>query len=128
MAISVAVAGASGYAGGEALRLLLDHPNIEVGAVTGHSSAGDRLGDHHPHLLPLADRVLEPTNADSLAGHDVVILALLHGSSDSIGCALYPDMLVLSSCVDFLLITSPVWYRNYDSLNSVSRCYEMTDS
>ena len=59
--ITVAVAGASGYAGGEALRLLLGHPEVEVGAVTAASSAGARLGTVHPDLLPLADRVLAET-------------------------------------------------------------------
>ena len=57
--IRAAVAGASGYAGGEILRLLLAHPQFEVGAVTAASSAGERLGGVHPHLVPLADRVLE---------------------------------------------------------------------
>src|SRR5690625_7966255 len=90
MAISVAVAGASGYAGGEALRLALNHPEIEIGALTGHSSAGDRLGLHHPHLVPLADRIIEPTTAQTLSGHDAVILALPHGASGPIAKDLDP--------------------------------------
>ena len=57
----VAVAGASGYAGGEVLRLLLAHPDVEIGALTGGSNAGERLGVLQPHLVPLADRVLEET-------------------------------------------------------------------
>lgn len=61
MAVRAAVAGASGYAGGELLRLLLTHPGVEIGALTGNSNAGQRLGALQPHLLPLADRVLEPT-------------------------------------------------------------------
>ena len=55
------MAGASGYAGGEILRLLLGHPEVEIGALTAGSSAGTRLGDVHPHLTPLADRVVEDT-------------------------------------------------------------------
>ena len=57
----VAVAGASGYAGGELLRHLLGHPDVEIGALTGASNAGQPLGGLQPHLVPLADRVLEPT-------------------------------------------------------------------
>ena len=76
MSITVAVAGASGYAGGELLRLLLAHPGVEIGALTADSSAGSRLGAHQPHLAPLLDRVIEPTTAEVLAGHDVVFLAL----------------------------------------------------
>src|ERR1044072_6252314 len=81
MAIRAAVAGASGYAGGEVLRLLLAHPEVEIGALTGNANAGQPLGSLQPHLLPLADRVLEPTGAEALAGHDVVFLALPPGRS-----------------------------------------------
>ncbi|MET0693388.1 MAG: N-acetyl-gamma-glutamyl-phosphate reductase, partial [Propionibacteriaceae bacterium] len=56
MSIRVAVAGATGYAGGELLRLLSGHPEVEIGAVTAGTSAGSRLGAHQPHLVPLADR------------------------------------------------------------------------
>ena len=71
MSITVAVSGASGYAGGEALRLLSGHPEVEIGAVTAHSQAGERLGALQPHLHALADRILEPTTADVLAGAGV---------------------------------------------------------
>src|SRR3954470_10460412 len=79
--ITVAVAGASGYAGGEVLRLLLGHPGVRIGAVTGSSNAGQALGTLQPHLVPLADRVLEQTTVEVLSGHDVVFLALPHGES-----------------------------------------------
>ena len=58
MTFTVAVAGASGYAGGEILRLLLDHPQARIGTLTAHSNAGTPLGEHHPHLVDLADGVL----------------------------------------------------------------------
>ena len=67
MSITVAVSGASGYAGGEALRLLSRHPEVQIGAVTAHSQAGERLGALQPHLHALADRVLEGTEADEEA-------------------------------------------------------------
>ncbi len=93
---SVAVAGASGYAGGEILRLLLGHPayadgSMTIGALTAAASAGTRIFEHHPHLLPLADRVLEPTAPDVLGGHDVVFLALPHGHSAALAEELGPD-------------------------------------
>src|ERR1700704_2694859 len=69
---SVAVAGASGYAGGEILRLT-------VGARTAAASVGTTVAEHHPHLIPLAGRVLDATDVDVLTGHDVVFLALPHG-------------------------------------------------
>ena len=66
--VRIAVAGASGYAGGELLRLLLAHPQVEIGALTAASNAGEKLGVLQPHLLPLADRVLEPTTIEVLGG------------------------------------------------------------
>ncbi|MFT2675567.1 N-acetyl-gamma-glutamyl-phosphate reductase, partial [Escherichia coli] len=54
MTLSVAVSGASGYAGGEILRLLADHPDVEIRTVTTHANAGQPLISHQPHLRSLA--------------------------------------------------------------------------
>ncbi|MET9540940.1 N-acetyl-gamma-glutamyl-phosphate reductase [Streptomyces sp. NPDC006553] len=115
MTVRVAVAGASGYAGGELLRLLLAHPHVEIGALTGHSNAGQRLGALQPHLLPLADRVLVPTTADELAGHDVVFLALPHGQSAAVAEQLGPDVLVVDMGADFRLREPADWETYYGS-------------
>jgi N-acetyl-gamma-glutamyl-phosphate reductase len=88
MPYSVAVAGATGYAGGEVLRLLLSHPAFDAGAVTAGESAGDPLGRHQPHLPALADRVVEATGPAALARHDAVVLALPHGRSAPVAAAL----------------------------------------
>lgn len=113
MVLSAAVAGASGYAGGELLRILLAHPEFEVGAVTAHTSAGDRLSRHHPHLPPLAERILQPTTADALAGHDVVALALPHGASAEIADQLPDDVLVLDCGADHRLTDPEAWKQFY---------------
>ncbi|MGV2919253.1 N-acetyl-gamma-glutamyl-phosphate reductase [Streptomyces alfalfae] len=115
MAVRAAVAGASGYAGGELLRLLLVHPEVEIGALTGNSNAGQRLGALQPHLLPLADRVLEPTTPEVLAGHDVVFLALPHGQSAAVAEQLGPDVLVVDMGADFRLEAAADWERFYGS-------------
>jgi N-acetyl-gamma-glutamyl-phosphate reductase len=111
--LSVAVAGASGYAGGEVVRLLLGHPRVRIGALTAGSSAGTRLAEHQPHLLPLADRVLLPTNPDVLAGHDVVVLALPHGQSAALAAALAPETVVIDCGADFRLVDPAAWERFY---------------
>lgn len=113
MSIWVAVAGASGYAGGELLRLLLDHPEVEIGALTAASSAGTRLGAHQSHLVPLADRVLVDTTVDTLAGHDAVFLALPHGSSAEIAAQLGDDVLVVDCGADHRLTDVTAWQRWY---------------
>ena len=88
MSWTAAVAGATGYAGGEVLRLLASHPYLEIGALTASSSAGTRLGEHHPHLAALARRRVEPTDIAHLLDHDVVVLALPHGASGAVTAAL----------------------------------------
>ncbi|MDH6139740.1 N-acetyl-gamma-glutamyl-phosphate reductase [Kitasatospora sp. GP30] len=118
MALRVAVAGASGYAGGEVLRLLLGHPEVEIGALTGDSNAGKRLGEVQPHLLPLADRVLEPTTPEVLAGHDVVFLGLPHGKSAAVAEALGEDVLIVDCGADFRLKDAADWERFYGSAHA----------
>ncbi|MGW1134535.1 N-acetyl-gamma-glutamyl-phosphate reductase [Streptomyces griseoluteus] len=115
MVVRAAVAGASGYAGGELLRLLLGHAGVEVGTLTGHSSAGRRLGELQPQLAPLADRVLAETTAEALAGHDVVFLALPHGQSAAVAEQLGPDVLVIDLGADFRLADPADWERFYGS-------------
>ena len=117
---SVAVAGASGYAGWEILRLLLGHPayadgRLTIGALTAAASAGTTLAEHHPHLLPLGSRVLEATDADVLAGHDVVFLGLPHGHSAALAEQLGDDTLIIDCGADFRLADSAAWERFYGS-------------
>ncbi|RJN32186.1 N-acetyl-gamma-glutamyl-phosphate reductase [Nesterenkonia natronophila] len=115
MSFTAAVSGASGYAGGEVLRLLADHPEIEIGAVTAHSNAGQRLGELQPHLHPLADRLLTETTAANLAGHDVVFLALPHGASGELAAQLGDDVLVIDAAADHRLESAADWERFYAS-------------
>jgi N-acetyl-gamma-glutamyl-phosphate reductase len=129
---SVAVAGASGYAGGEILRLLLGHPayrdgRLRIGALTAAASAGSHLTEHHPHLLPLDDRVLEATSVDVLAGHDVVFLALPHGHSAELAEQLGPDTLVIDCGADFRLTDAGAWERFYGSPHAGSWPYGLPE-
>ena len=130
--VSVALAGASGYAGGEILRLLLGHPaytsgRLTIGALTAAASAGTALGEHHPHLLPLAQRVLEPTDLDTLTGHDVVFLALPHGHSAALAEQLGPDTLVIDCGADFRLTDAAAWERFYGSPHAGSWPYGLPE-
>ncbi|MDY6997580.1 MAG: N-acetyl-gamma-glutamyl-phosphate reductase [Actinomycetota bacterium] len=129
---SVAVAGASGYAGGEILRLLLGHPayadgRLTIGALTAAASAGSALGEHHRNLLPLADRTLEPTEVDVLRGHDVVFLALPHGHSAALADQLGPATLIVDCGADFRLTDANAWQRFYGSEHAGSWPYGLPE-
>lgn len=113
MSVRIAVAGCTGYAGGEVLRLLLRHPEVTIGNLTAKSSAGTRLIQHHPHLLPLAGTEVLDTTAENLAGHDVVFLALPHGTSAAVAEQLGDDVLVIDAGADFRLIDPADWQKFY---------------
>lgn len=113
MSVSVAVAGASGYAGGELLRLLSAHPEFEVVAVTAHQNAGQPLSVVHPHLVSLRRLVLQETTPAALSGADVVFLALPHGASGAIAARLRDDALVVDCGADHRLTDPDAWAAFY---------------
>lgn len=113
MTLSVAVSGASGYAGGEILRLLADHPDIEIRTVTAHANAGQALISHQPHLRSLAHLELQATTPEVLAGHDVVFLALPHGQSAQYTEALRDTPLVIDAGADHRLTSAADWAAFY---------------
>jgi N-acetyl-gamma-glutamyl-phosphate reductase len=127
MTYRVAVAGASGYAGGELLRLLLGHPEVEIGALTANASAGTTLGEHQPHLWPLADRVLVETTPAELAGHDAVFLALPHGHSAAIAADLGPEVLVVDCGADHRLADPAAWETFYGGAHPGTWPYGMPE-
>ncbi|MFI6869812.1 N-acetyl-gamma-glutamyl-phosphate reductase [Nocardia sp. NPDC050406] len=130
--VRVAVAGASGYAGGEVLRLLLGHPayragRLEIGALTAGANAGTPLGELQPHLLPLADRVLAPTAVEELAGHDVVFLGLPHGQSAALAKELPASTVIIDCGADFRLTDAAAWEKYYGSAHAGSWPYGLPE-
>ncbi|WP_374315854.1 N-acetyl-gamma-glutamyl-phosphate reductase [Microbacterium sp.] len=113
MTYSVAVSGASGYAGGEILRILAAHPDVEIRTVTAHSNAGQPLIQHQPHLRSLAHLTLQETTPDVLAGHDIVFLALPHGQSGQYTDALGDTPLVIDAGADHRLESVQDWDAFY---------------
>lgn len=109
----MSVAGASGYAGGELLRLIAAHPHLELGAVTANSSAGAAMYTVHPHLTSLADRVLQSTDPAALSDADLVFLALPHGESAALAAALPAGTKVIDLAGDFRLADPADWARYY---------------
>lgn len=131
--VSVAIAGASGYAGGEVARLVLGHPDLRLGALTAHSNAGEPVAAAQPHLAShpdIAGRRFAPTSATELAGHDVVVLALPHGASGEVAAALHavdPDVLVLDVGADHRLADAQAWREYYHSEHAGTWTYGMPE-
>jgi N-acetyl-gamma-glutamyl-phosphate reductase len=113
MGMTAAVAGASGYAGGELLRLLLAHPGLEVGPLAAGTSAGLPVTDLHPQLPALAGRTFGATDASALAESDVVFLALPHGESAALAAQLPRDLPVVDLGADHRLGDADAWQRFY---------------
>ncbi|MEU4815220.1 N-acetyl-gamma-glutamyl-phosphate reductase [Micromonospora aurantiaca] len=112
MGIRVAVAGASGYAGGELLRLLAGHPEFELIAATAHSQAGQPVTAVHPHLAGL-NLVFAATEPATLADADLVFLALPHGQSAALAAALPDPVKVVDLGADHRLRDAGAWSRYY---------------
>jgi N-acetyl-gamma-glutamyl-phosphate reductase len=113
MGTTVAIAGASGYAGAELLRLLAGHPEFDVIAATAHANAGQRIAELHPNLVSYGDQVFAPTRPDVLAEADLVFLALPHGQSGAVAAELAERTRIVDFGADFRLRDAAEWDRYY---------------
>ena len=127
MTYTVGVAGASGYAGGELLRLLLGHPDFALGHLGAASSAGRRVTSAHPHLPQLGDRLFDSLDPDALATSDVVFLALPHGESAAIAGALPAHVLVIDLGADFRLQDPAHWETYYGGAHGGTWTYGLPE-
>ena len=116
MGARVAVAGASGYAGGELLRLLAGHPDLEIGPVAAQGSAGTHVTALHPQLSGhpgLRQTAFIPTDPELLADADLLFTALPHGESAKLAAALPAQLKVIDLGADFRLGDPQIWARYY---------------
>ena len=113
MGYQVAVAGASGYAGGELLRLVASHPDLEVCAVTAHGNAGQTVGSVHPNLRSVATMTFAETTPQALAGADLVFLALPHGAAAALAAELAPEQKVVDLGSDHRLTDASAHAKYY---------------
>ncbi|MCW2909585.1 MAG: N-acetyl-gamma-glutamyl-phosphate reductase [Actinomycetia bacterium] len=118
MGVRVAVAGASGYAGGELLRLIAGHPDLELGPVTAGTNAGAPVTAVHPHLPEFADRTFEETEPDRLASADLVFLALHHAESAAMAARLPAEVAVIDLSASFRLADPGNWATFYQTAHA----------
>lgn len=113
MTFSVAVAGASGNAGGELLRLIAEHPQLELKTVTASSMVGQKVSSVHANAAKYADMVFVETTPKLLAGHDIVFLALPHAKSAELAKQLDDQCLLIDCAADFRLESEADWLKFY---------------
>lgn len=127
MKFSVAVAGASGNAGGELLRLIASHPNLELKTATASSQVGESIASIHPTLEKYAAMHFVETTPETLAGHDIVFLALPHSKSAELALALNSETLVLDCGADFRLESEADWVKFYGGKHAGTWTYGMPE-
>lgn len=127
MGRQAAIVGASGYAGGELLRLLLGHPDIEVATIAAASNAGRPVADMLPNLPGLADRVFDDIDPRRLAEADIVFLALPHGESAQVANDLPESVLVVDLGADFRLQDAESWQRYYGQQHAGAWTYGLPE-
>jgi len=127
MGVRVAVAGASGYAGGELLRLITGHPDLEAGPLTAAASAGTPVTQAHPHLTLLAGRAFEALDPAELAAADLVFLALPHEESAAVSAALPAEVPVVDLSASFRLADPRAWAAYYRTPHAGQWCYGLPE-
>ncbi|WP_375485478.1 N-acetyl-gamma-glutamyl-phosphate reductase [uncultured Jatrophihabitans sp.] len=127
MGVRVAVAGASGYAGGELLRLVAAHPDLEVAAVTARANAGQSLAAVHPHLRSLAHLTFSDTTPESLGDADLVFLALPHGASAELAAQLPQSVKVVDLGSDHRLVDEAAHARYYGGAHHPAWTYGLPE-
>jgi N-acetyl-gamma-glutamyl-phosphate reductase len=127
MALTVAIAGASGYVGGELMRLVANHPELTLKTVTANSNVGQSFSSLHPDTLFRADLVFVETNATNLQGHDVVFLAMPHSKSSEVASWLGDTKLILDCGADFRLENAADWEKFYGTKHAGTWSYGLPE-
>ena len=125
--MKTAIVGASGYAGTELLRLLLDHPKFEPTVITAHSNAGELISSVAPQLAKLGDRRFEAFDLAKVNACDLVFLALPHGESAALIAQLDPDLKVVDLGADFRLTSAEKWAQYYGGTHAGTWTYGLPE-
>ena len=119
--------GASGYAGGELLRLLSNHPKFKLSYIAAGSNAGEPITNLHPQLTNFTGRNFEETEIAKINNSDLVFIALPHGESAKIISQIDPKVKVVDLGADFRLIDSKKWEKYYGGKHAGSWVYALPE-
>jgi N-acetyl-gamma-glutamyl-phosphate reductase len=122
-----AVIGASGYAGGELLRLLSIHPHLVVTQVSAHSNAGELITSVHPHLTTYQNEKFLTFNSLNFEDIDVAFIALPHGQSAAIVDKFASKTKIIDLGADFRIADSLQWSKYYDGAHAGTWTYGLPE-
>ena len=125
--MKTAVIGASGYAGGELLRLLATHPVFEVTVVSAHSNVGEQVTSVHPQLQSYAGRVFVTADSIDFTTIDLVFLALPHGESASLIAKIPAHVKIVDLGADYRLEDPAQWEKYYGGKHAGSWVYGLPE-
>jgi N-acetyl-gamma-glutamyl-phosphate reductase len=111
--MNVGIIGASGYAGGELLRLLSNHPNFQISYISAGTSAGEPVTAIHPHLSNFEGSKFEPTDLSRINTCDLVFIALPHGESGKLISQITEKVKIIDLGADFRLGNKESWQKYY---------------
>lgn len=125
--MKTAVIGASGYAGGELLRLLATHPVFEVTVVSAYSNAGEQVTSVHPQLQSYAGREFVTTDSVDFTSVELVFLALPHGESAPYISKIPAKVKIVDLGADFRLEDSVQWEKYYGGKHAGAWVYGLPE-
>ncbi|MEJ0014570.1 MAG: N-acetyl-gamma-glutamyl-phosphate reductase [Actinomycetota bacterium] len=125
--MKIGVIGASGYSGGELLRLLLKHPNFSLEYIAAGTQAGSLITDLHPQLIPLSGQKFEVTELIRMNQCDLLFFALPHGESAKWISKIDSEIKVVDLGADFRLASSSSWEKYYGGVHAGSWVYGLPE-
>jgi len=125
--MKTAVVGASGYAGGELLRLLSNHPKFKLSYIAAGSNAGEPITNLHPQLTNFTGRNFEETEIAKINNSDLVFFALPHGESAKLISQIDPKVKIVDLGADFRLVDGKKWEKYYGGKHAGSWVYALPE-
>ena len=125
--MKIGVIGASGYSGGELLRLLLKHPTFIFEYIAAGTQAGSFITDLHPQLIPLSGQKFEATEVAPMNECDLIFFALPHGESAKLISQIDSDIKVVDLGADFRLASSNSWEKYYGGAHAGTWVYGLPE-